>query len=156
MTELLRENLYEFYKFTNENGHPPYFTIPRLQRVAQQCLSALEFIHGLDIIHTDLKPENILIKSYSRYFSPSFSYTRANPESNRCEIKIIDFGSSCFTRDHLGSYVQSRDYRAIEVILGLPYSAKIDIWSLGCILAELYSGIKRTDRDKGRKGGERK
>jgi serine/threonine protein kinase len=61
----------------------------------------------------------------------------------RCEIKIIDFGSSCFTRDHLGSYVQSRDYRAVEVILGLPYSAKIDIWSLGCILAELFSGTRK-------------
>lgn len=59
----------------------------------------------------------------------------------RCEVKIIDFGSSCFTRDHLGSYVQSRDYRAIEVILGLPYSARIDIWSLGCILAELFTGL---------------
>ena len=71
-------------------------------------------MHGLDLIHCDLKPENILIKSYSR-----------------CEIKVIDFGSSCFTKDHLSSYVQSRSYRAPEVILGLPYDQKIDIWSLG-------------------------
>lgn len=142
MTELLRENLYEFYKFTNENGHPPYFTIPRLQQVAKQCLHALEFIHGLDIIHTDLKPENILIKSYSRYlFFIFLSFFIIINDGGRCEVKIIDFGSSCFTRDHLGSYVQSRDYRAVEVILGHPYSAKIDIWSLGCILAELFSGI---------------
>lgn len=70
-----------------------------------------------------MKPENILLKSYSR-----------------CEIKVIDLGSSCFEMDNLCTYVQSRSYRAPEVILGLPYDQKIDIWSLGCILAELYTG----------------
>ena len=58
----------------------------------------------------------------------------------RCEVKVIDLGSSCFTSDHLSSYVQSRSYRAPEVILGLPYDQKIDIWSFGCILAELLTG----------------
>lgn len=58
----------------------------------------------------------------------------------RCEVKVIDLGSSCFTTDHLSSYVQSRSYRAPEVILGILYNQKVDIWSLGCILAELVSG----------------
>nr|GFC40421.1 dual specificity tyrosine-phosphorylation-regulated kinase 3 [Tanacetum cinerariifolium] len=88
-----------------------------------QCLEAIQFLHGLGLIHCDLKPENILVKSYSR-----------------CEVKVIDLGSSCFETDHLCSYVQSRSYRAPEVILGLPYDKKIDIWSLGCILAELCTG----------------
>ena len=86
-------------------------------------MEALQFLHGLGLIHCDLKPENILVKSYSR-----------------CEVKVIDLGSSCFETDHLCSYVQSRSYRAPEVILGLPYDKKIDIWSLGCILAELCTG----------------
>lgn len=81
------------------------------------------FLHNLGIIHCDLKPENILIKSY-----------------RRCEIKVIDLGSSCFQSDSLSLYVQSRSYRAPEVILGLPYDTKIDLWSLGCILGELCSG----------------
>lgn len=55
-------------------------------------------------------------------------------------MKVIDLGSSCFTTDHLSSYVQSRSYRAPEVILGILYNQKVDIWSLGCILAELVSG----------------
>eukprot|EP00741_Cyanophora_paradoxa_P005604 tig00000912_g5432.t1 len=121
--ELLRDNLYEFSKYNRESGGDNYFTLPRLQKITWQCLTALHFIHSLNLIHCDLKPENILIKSYSR-----------------CEVKVIDFGSSCFITDHLSSYVQSRSYRAPEVILGMPYGQKIDMWSLGCILAELWTG----------------
>ncbi|KAF2317580.1 hypothetical protein GH714_024908 [Hevea brasiliensis] len=121
--ELLKANLYEFHKFNRESGGEVYFTMPRLQSITIQCLEALQFVHGLGLIHCDLKPENILVKSYSR-----------------CEVKVIDLGSSCFETDHLCSYVQSRSYRAPEVILGLPYDKKIDIWSLGCILAELCTG----------------
>ena len=149
--ELLKANLYEFHKFNRESGGEVYFTMPRLQVCGQlfsseehliyvsllynlllissvqsitiQCLEALQFLHGLGLIHCDLKPENILVKSYSR-----------------CEVKVIDLGSSCFETDHLCSYVQSRSYRAPEVILRLPYDKKIDVWSLGCILAELCTG----------------
>uniref|UniRef100_A0A803N893 Protein kinase domain-containing protein n=1 Tax=Chenopodium quinoa TaxID=63459 RepID=A0A803N893_CHEQI len=121
--ELLKANLYEFHKFNRESGGEVYFTMPRLQSITIQVLEALQFLHGLGLIHCDLKPENILVKSYSR-----------------CEVKVIDLGSSCFETDHLCSYVQSRSYRAPEVILGLPYDKKIDVWSLGCILAELCTG----------------
>lgn len=121
--ELLKANLYEFQKFSRESGGEVYFTLRRLQAITRQCLEALEYLHHLGIIHCDLKPENILIKSY-----------------RRCEIKVIDLGSSCFRTDNLCLYVQSRSYRAPEVILGLPYDEKIDMWSLGCILTELCSG----------------
>ncbi|KAJ1263289.1 hypothetical protein BS78_09G171900 [Paspalum vaginatum] len=123
VTELLRANLYEFQKYNQESGDEVYFSLPRIQAIARQCLEALEYLHHLNIVHCDLKPENILLKSYSR-----------------CEIKVIDLGSSCFLSDNLNLYVQSRSYRSPEVILGLPYDQKIDIWSLGCILAELYTG----------------
>jgi serine/threonine protein kinase len=98
VTELLKDNLYEFQKYLHDAGEQPYFTIPRIQRITKQCLEALAFIHGRGLVHCDLKPENILIKSYSR-----------------CDVKIIDFGSSCFITDHLSSYIQSRSYRAPEV-----------------------------------------
>ncbi|KEH28286.1 putative dual-specificity kinase CMGC-DYRK-PRP4 family [Medicago truncatula] len=123
VTELLRANLYEFQKFNQESGGEAYFTLKRLQLITRQCLEALQYLHNLGIVHCDLKPENVLIKSYKK-----------------CEIKIIDLGSSCFKTDNLCLYVQSRSYRAPEVMLGLQYDEKIDIWSLGCILAELCSG----------------
>jgi dual specificity tyrosine-phosphorylation-regulated kinase 2/3/4 len=123
VTELLRDNLYEYSKYSREVEKKTYFTVPRLQKITKQILNALNFIHDMSLIHCDLKPENILIKSYSK-----------------SEVKVIDFGSSCFIHDHLSSYVQSRSYRAPEVILGCKYDYKIDIWSLGCILAELFTG----------------
>jgi len=73
-------------------------------------------------MHCDIKPENILLSSYSRAL-----------------VKVIDFGSSSFVTDRQSSYIQSRSYRAPEVILGLPYDGKIDIWSLGCVVAEMYT-----------------
>ncbi|KAK6122049.1 hypothetical protein DH2020_044208 [Rehmannia glutinosa] len=123
VTELLRANLYEFQKYNQESGGEAYFTLHRLQVITRQCLEALSYLHDLGIMHCDLKPENILIKSY-----------------RKCQIKVIDLGSSCFQTDNLSLYVQSRSYRAPEVMLGLPYDQKIDLWSLGCILAELCSG----------------
>ena len=123
VSELLGDNLYEYSKYIAQTGAEPFFTIKNLKRISRQCLEALRYIHACKLIHCDLKPENIVVKSFKRV-----------------DVKIIDFGSSCFTTDHLTTYIQSRSYRAPEVILGLPYSAKIDVWSLGCIIAELYTG----------------
>ena len=77
----------------------------------------------MDVIHCDLKPENILLRV-----------------SNRSALKVIDFGSSCSRTKQMYVYIQSRFYRSPEVILGLPYSQAIDMWSLGCILVELHVG----------------
>ncbi len=123
VTELLRQNLFEFGKFVVDNDEEPYFTLPRLAYITRQCLIALRFVHNLGLVHSDVKPENILLGSYSR-----------------AQIKLIDFGSSCYLTDRQSSYIQSRSYRAPEVVLGLPYDGKIDVWSLGCVVAEMYTG----------------
>lgn len=123
VTELLRQNLFEFGKFILDNNEEPYFTRRRLCYITRQCLIALNFVHSLGLIHSDVKPENILLASYSR-----------------AKVKLIDFGSSCYGTDRQSSYIQSRSYRAPEVVLGLPYDGKIDVWSLGCVVAEMYTG----------------
>jgi serine/threonine protein kinase len=81
------------------------------------------FLRQHSLIHCDLKPENILLM-----------------QPQRSAIKVIDFGSSCFVNETMYTYVQSRFYRSPEVILGLQYGCEIDMWSFGCILAELYMG----------------
>ncbi|ORC86272.1 protein kinase [Trypanosoma theileri] len=123
VTELLSDNLYEYSKYNREEEDTFYFTISRLRRIARQITEALTYVHSLNLIHADLKPENILFVSH-----------------RRCIVKVIDFGSSCFLSDHLSSYIQSRSYRAPEVILGCDYDGRIDVWSLGAILVELVTG----------------
>ncbi|KAK9390692.1 kinase-like domain-containing protein [Lipomyces mesembrius] len=118
-TELLSLNLYEFVKENEFKG----LSLPIIRRFAKQILSALCLLQRKKVIHCDLKPENILLST---------------PES--AEIRVIDFGSSCFERERVFTYIQSRFYRSPEVILGLQYGLPIDMWSLGCILAELQLG----------------
>lgn len=95
----------------------PYFPSPTL------LLSYHIASQDLDIIHCDLKPENIMLR-----------------HPNRSIIKVIDFGSSCLSTERVYTYIQSRFYRAPEIILGMQYGTAIDMWSFGCILAELYTG----------------
>lgn len=57
------------------------------------------------------------------------------------QIKVIDFGSACHERQTVYTYIQSRFYRSPEVLLGIPYNAAIDMWSLGCIAVELFLGL---------------
>lgn len=58
-------------------------------------------------------------------------------------IKVIDFGSSCYTHQRIYTYIQSRFYRSPEVILGLPYGPPIDMWSFGTSVLFLLSFIFR-------------
>ncbi|KAL8926366.1 MAG: hypothetical protein Q9172_001817 [Xanthocarpia lactea] len=118
-TELLGMNLYEFIKCHDFRG----FSLKLIRRFAKQLLSSLVLLNGHKVIHCDLKPENILL---------------AHPA--RSEIKVIDFGSSCMENEKVYTYIQSRFYRSPEVILGMTYGMPIDMWSLGCILAELLTG----------------
>merc|ERR1719281_1645031 len=117
--ELLSINLYEFIKNNNFRG----VSLGLIRRFAIQLLTALRFLRKQRIIHCDFKPENVLLK---------------NP--TKSGIKVIDFGSSCFDDERVYTYIQSRFYRSPEVILGIPYDMAIDMWSFGCILAELYTG----------------
>ena len=118
-TELLGMNLYEFIKCHDFRG----FSLKLIRRFAKQLLSSLVLLKSKRVIHCDLKPENVLL---------------AHP--TRSEIKVIDFGSSCLENEKVYTYIQSRFYRSPEVILGMTYGMPIDMWSLGCILAELLTG----------------
>ena len=117
-TELLGINLYELLKFNKFKG----LDLRLIRHFTKQLLEGLRFLDCKEIIHCDLKPENILL---------------SDPE--RGLVKIIDFGSSCFVTEKSYTYIQSRFYRAPEVILGMDYDQRIDVWSLGCIISELFT-----------------
>lgn len=117
--ELLSINLYELIKKNKFQG----FSLHLIRKFAYSILQCLNGLYRNSIIHCDLKPENVLLK-----------------QQGRSGAKVIDFGSSCYEHQRVYTYIQSRFYRAPEVILGNRYSLAIDMWSLGCILAELYTG----------------
>ncbi|CAH8362305.1 unnamed protein product [Eruca vesicaria subsp. sativa] len=119
--ELLDMNLYELIKINQFRG----LSLSIVQLFSKQILLGLALLKDAGIIHCDLKPENILLCA-------SIKPT---------EIKIIDFGSACMEDRTVYSYIQSRYYRSPEVLLGYQYTTAIDMWSFGCIVAELFLGL---------------
>jgi dual specificity protein kinase YAK1 len=122
VTELLSINLFDLIKQNRFRG----LTTNVISVFLSQILDALVVLADAHIIHCDLKPENILLTNLS---------------SSKNLIKIIDFGSACFENETVYSYIQSRFYRSPEVLFGLEYNTAIDMWSLGCICAELFLGL---------------
>ena len=93
-----------------------------------QTLRALKAMHSANVLHRDLKPSNLLLNA-------------------NCDLKVCDFGlarSANSTEDNSGfmtEYVATRWYRAPEIMLTFQeYTKAIDVWSVGCILAEMLSG----------------
>ncbi|XVE62364.1 hypothetical protein DITRI_Ditri06bG0112400 [Diplodiscus trichospermus] len=119
--ELLDTNLYELIKINHFRG----LSLSIVQLFSKQILHGLALLKDAGIIHCDLKPENILL------------CTSVKP----AEVKIIDFGSACMEDRTVYSYIQSRYYRSPEVLLEYQYTTAIDMWSFGCIVAELFLGL---------------
>ncbi len=90
-----------------------------------QCFRALAYIHALGICHRDIKPQNLLVDSETH------------------TLKVCDFGSAkrLVQGEVNVSYICSRYYRAPELIFGATeYNNAIDVWSVGCVMAELLLG----------------
>ncbi|KAL3065356.1 hypothetical protein OYC64_015516 [Pagothenia borchgrevinki] len=120
--EMLEQNLYDFLK---QNKFSP-LPLKVIRPVLQQVATALKKLKSMGLIHADLKPENIML---------------VDPVRQPYRVKVIDFGSaSHVSKAVCSTYLQSRYYRAPEIILGLPFSEAIDMWSLGCVIAELFLG----------------
>uniref|UniRef100_I3LXI1 mitogen-activated protein kinase n=1 Tax=Ictidomys tridecemlineatus TaxID=43179 RepID=I3LXI1_ICTTR len=118
--DLMETDLYKLLKSQQlSNDHICYFLY--------QILRGLKYIHSANVLHRDLKPSNLLINT-------------------TCDLKICDFGLARIAdpeHDHTGfltEYVATRWYRAPEIMLNSKgYTKSIDIWSVGCILAEMLS-----------------
>lgn len=97
-------------------------TVAELQAIMQGLLVCLRFLKEHGVIHCDIKPENVLLRG---------SLTHG--------VKLIDFGSATFANDVDFDYIQTRPYRAPEVVLGCPFDFAVDMWSLGCLAYELVT-----------------
>ncbi|KAF2749445.1 kinase-like protein [Sporormia fimetaria CBS 119925] len=147
VTDLYGQSVFDFLK---ANQFVP-FPSTHIQKFAKQLFTSVAFLHDLNLIHTDLKPENILLVNSSYQ---TFTYNRTVPSSSTTvartarhrrvlldpEIRLIDFGSATFNDEYHSSVVSTRHYRAPEIILNLGWSFPCDIWSIGCILVEFFTG----------------
>jgi p38 MAP kinase len=82
----------------------------------------LKYVHSAGVVHRDLKPSNILV-------------------NENCDLKICDFGLARIQDPQMTGYVSTRYYRAPEIMLTWQkYDVEVDIWSAGCIFAEMLEG----------------
>jgi serine/threonine protein kinase len=117
--EVFGKNLYQYLG----NNHYKGLKIDIVEKFTYQLINGLKLLKNIKLIHSDLKPENILVSD------------------TEDKIKIIDFGSSFYEKNgRYCNYIQTRYYRSPEVLLGLPVTTNIDIWSLGCIIYEMIRG----------------
>mmetsp|Transcript_3056 Transcript_3056/g.7778 ORF Transcript_3056/g.7778 Transcript_3056/m.7778 type:complete len:356 (+) Transcript_3056:131-1198(+) len=103
------------------------------QYVIYQVLKALKYMHTADLVHRDLKPSNLLLNEECHMKVADFGLARS--------IKALRENSTTDPSSALTDYVATRWYRAPEILLGsTSYTKAVDMWSLGCILAEMIGG----------------
>jgi serine/threonine protein kinase len=104
-----------------EKCPPPGLPQDRIKYIIWQILSGVDFLHSHRIVHRDLKPQNLLV-------------------TKEDVVKLTDFGLARIYEFYtlLTSVVVTLWYRSPEVLMGLSYATPVDIWSCGCIFAELF------------------
>uniref|UniRef100_A0A3P8U874 Protein kinase domain-containing protein n=1 Tax=Amphiprion percula TaxID=161767 RepID=A0A3P8U874_AMPPE len=121
--EMLDLDLFDFLE--SRNWRP--LNVAEIRPIAQQMLVALEGLKNIGLVHADMKPENIVFVDLclSEFF----------------KVKLIDFGCAIEVSE-LAEYdtIQNIGYRAPEVIMGLPLTEAVDMWSLGDVLAYMFLG----------------
>jgi serine/threonine protein kinase len=133
--EPLGESLFDYVK-ANEYRPLPLYCV---QSFADQLVRAVAFLHELRLVHTDLKLENILLVSREGFHSVEKPTSQRDKLRGRLvlapvggtAIKLIDFGGATFDFEAKSSLINTRQYRAPEVILGLGWGTPSDVWSLG-------------------------
>ncbi|CAI9721974.1 specificity kinase CLK2 isoform X5 [Octopus vulgaris] len=127
------------FDFLKDNTYYPY-PLDQVRNISYQLCYAVNFLHENQLTHTDLKPENILFVNSDFEVSYNAKKRRDMRRVKNTDIRLIDFGSATFDHEHHSTIVSTRHYRAPEVILELGWSQPCDVWSIGCIMFELYTG----------------
>jgi len=126
VTELLHSTLLAHCSQLSQlgvNARLSFYNATTLGKMARQILDALQVLHELGVTHCDVKTTNICVAV-----------------RDGTDFKLIDFGSATSVHDTHSSEVQSRWYRAPEVMVGDNWDSKIDVWSVGCCVAEILLG----------------
>ncbi|KAI3369730.1 hypothetical protein L3Q82_024397 [Scortum barcoo] len=115
----------DFLKYLMERDAP--MRLEDIRAVIQQLATALDSLKSVGLIHTDLKPNNIMFVDHVK---------------KPFQVKVIDFGMAVLTSEAPLMINQTPCFKAPEIIMGLPYSEAVDVWSLGCITAMMVFGFQ--------------
>lgn len=134
--DILGLSVFDFLKDNNYFAYP----LDQVRHMSYQLVKSVKFLHDNRLTHTDLKPENILFVNSD--FDSTY-HPKKKKDIRRVRdtaIRLIDFGSATFDDEHHSTIVSTRHYRAPEVLLELGWAQPCDVWSVGCIMFELYTG----------------
>jgi serine/threonine protein kinase len=98
-----------------------------IQHVILRLLQCVNYLHSVRVAHTDIKPENIM-------------FVEDPCATGNYTVKLIDFGAAVWLKKVQSCLIQTRYYRAPEVIIESTWNEKADLWSVGCIMLEMYLG----------------
>lgn len=133
--EYVDTDLAKIIDFTDQ-----YFSIRHVQYFLWQLLLSIKYLHSSKIIHRDLKPANILINENCSLRICDFGLARGlNTRNRKSQESDLMSNSPPRLPRPLTKHVVTRYYRAPEILLKADYSTSADMWSVGCILAELLS-----------------
>lgn len=161
-------NLYLVFEFMDTDlsriiKSNQHMSVEQIQFITYQIFAGLKYMHSANVIHRDLKPANILVSCTDCVVKiADFGLSRVvrSDIAHGDEVAALDSTSSAMDehvevspmrptlRHSLTKHVVTRWYRAPEVILALPYTGAVDVWSLGCIFAELLQMDKRSVEDQ--------
>ena len=129
------------------------FPLSAIRTILTRILTALAEMENKGLVHGDIKPENILfsmrkfgaIKSFEQYKTCIANISKIilkdeYENANALDIMLIDWSSSSIGYQQHGQYMQSRFYRAPEILLRTNYGPSIDVWSTACVAVELFIG----------------
>ncbi|XP_053381857.1 dual specificity protein kinase CLK2-like [Mercenaria mercenaria] len=119
------------FDFLKENNYIPY-DLDQVRHISYQLCYAVQYLN-----------QKICCVVNQRCMTRSYNGAKKRDERyiKNTDIRLIDFGSATFDHEHHSTIVSTRHYRAPEVILELGWSQPCDVWSIGCIMFELYTGF---------------